>query len=67
MPHPLRNAGDDECVLRLQLLSYRAERRCPNCGMHYRSAGGYGSGRVDDGVFCSLDCFAKFWYEGRLR
>lgn len=44
---------------------------CPNCGRSIASRvdgsgkvrpDGYGSGSLPDGLFCSLDCFASFWY-----
>jgi hypothetical protein len=35
------------------------EGRCPQCGVLLGSAR-FGSGRLADGVFCSLTCFAAF-------
>jgi len=49
---------------RLQLRAYLEEGRCPNCGLVFEKKHGYGSGRLDDGLFCSLDCFAVFGCEG---
>lgn len=34
---------------------------CPTCGSAITD-GGYGTGRLADGKFCSLDCFARFAY-----
>jgi len=34
---------------------------CPACGRAIDGAG-YGTGRTDDGVFCSLGCVADYWY-----
>jgi hypothetical protein len=31
---------------------------CPTCGEAIPSSGGVGSGRLSDGIYCSLTCFA---------
>ena len=36
---------------------------CPKC--RQALAQKYGSGRFEDGVFCSLDCYAE-WHKGAL-
>jgi len=51
--------GDELDILRLRA-SAEAEV-CPSCGRQIVEAG-HGSGRLDDGLFCSLDCFAEFHY-----
>lgn len=33
---------------------------CPECGAELTARARYGSGRIADGVCCSLKCFAKF-------
>jgi hypothetical protein len=37
---------------------------CPVCERPI-DGGGYGSGRIADGLFCSLECFAVYWYPTR--
>jgi hypothetical protein len=37
---------------------------CPVCDKPIEG-GGYGTGRIDDGLFCSLECVAIYWYEPR--
>ena len=37
---------------------------CPQCGAALVRPG-YGSGSLADGLFCSLDCFGRFWYGSR--
>ena len=34
---------------------------CPACGREMNEPG-YGSGAIADGNFCSLECFANYWY-----
>jgi len=34
------------------------ERRCDLCSEPIPMPGGYGSGALDDGLYCSLSCFA---------
>lgn len=34
------------------------ERRCGLCGEPIPMSGGYGSGALADGLYCSLTCFA---------
>ncbi len=41
------------------------ERICPYCGKQISESAGVGSGRVSEGRFCSLDCYAKY-YEHEL-
>ena len=36
---------------------------CPTCGGSIPEKGGYGSGALKDGRFCSLDCYAKYHRE----
>lgn len=33
---------------------------CPQCDKPIPAGGGIGTGRLDDGLFCSLECFASF-------
>jgi hypothetical protein len=41
---------------------------CPNCLAPIpKRGGGYGSGRLADGLFCSLKCFGDFWYAESRR
>jgi hypothetical protein len=47
-------------VTRLQLRSASEAGVCPSCGKELPKGGGTGSGSLDDGLFCSLDCFAAF-------
>jgi hypothetical protein len=35
-----------------------ASRRCDLCGESFAVPGGYGSGVLADGIYCSLTCFA---------
>jgi len=35
-----------------------ASRRCDLCGETFAVPGGYGSGALADGIYCSLTCFA---------
>ena len=35
-------------------------KKCPYCGRDLVDGQRVGTGRFDDGVFCSLDCFAKY-------
>ena len=37
---------------------------CPVCGQPVEG-GGYGTGRIADGLFCSLNCLADYWYSPR--
>lgn len=37
---------------------------CPVCERPIEG-GGYGSGRIADGLFCSLECYAVYWYPAR--
>ena len=34
---------------------------CPVCGKALAEPG-YGSGKLADGLFCSLRCLSEFWY-----
>jgi hypothetical protein len=34
-------------------------RRCAHCGMELRDDQGVGSGRLEDGIYCDLDCYAR--------
>ncbi|MEZ4671471.1 MAG: hypothetical protein R3E39_26505 [Anaerolineae bacterium] len=33
---------------------------CPQCGKSLEEKFKYGTGRLIDGVFCSLDCFSEY-------
>jgi len=33
---------------------------CPVCGKHIEAGEGVGSGAKDEGIFCSVPCYAKF-------
>jgi len=35
---------------------------CPACGRPLPPSGGYGTGRLADGLYCSLDCLAAVVY-----
>lgn len=37
---------------------------CPVCERPI-DGGGYGTGRIADGLFCSLECLAVYWYPAR--
>jgi len=37
-----------------------SERRCAQCEADLNKTGIVGSGSFSDGLFCSLDCYAKF-------
>jgi len=39
---------------------------CPTCGTTIPDNGGYGSGRIADGRFCSLECYGKY-HEAAIR
>ena len=39
---------------------------CPACGRELTEQR-YGSGARDDGQFCSLDCFADYWYPNQTE
>ena len=43
------------------LAASRLEGVCPVCGCPIEG-GGYGTGRIADGLFCSLDHLADYWY-----
>jgi hypothetical protein len=49
-------------VERLFLRSCLEEGRCPACGAPIRGGEGVGSGSLDDGLFCRLECFASYHY-----
>lgn len=49
---------------REMLAASRLAGICPVCGKPVEG-GGYGTGRVADGLFCSLDCLAVYWYSPR--
>ena len=55
-----RRKSDAADIVRLRACA--EQKLCPSCGQEYDVGRGYGSGRLDDGLFCSLDCFAKFHY-----
>lgn len=38
-------------------------KRCPYCGRDLQNVKVTGTGRFDDGQFCSLDCFTHFHYD----
>lgn len=40
----------------------RENKRCPYCGADVSNVKVVGSGRFEDGQFCSLDCYACFHY-----
>lgn len=39
----------------------RALGVCPQCGAELIRAG-YGTGSNADGLFCTLECLARYWY-----
>lgn len=47
----------------LQLRASAEARVCPSCGVGIPEEGGHGSGALNDGLFCSLTCYARFWYK----
>jgi hypothetical protein len=49
---------------RMRLAAARLSGRCPMCGKPLGEAP-YGTGRVADGIFCSLECLSRYHYEGR--
>ena len=53
---------EDMSIAQEMLSSYlekcRLEKRCPTCTIAYTA--GMGTGRLSDGTFCSLQCFAEF-------
>lgn len=62
------DAFDDLTLLREQLRLHKEAclraRTCPECGSDVGS--GIGTGRLADGIFCSLDCHVNFrLVEGR--
>jgi hypothetical protein len=63
-PSEARSIGDlVELDLRAENIRSAAESgTCPNCGRVVEPGSGLGSGRIADGIFCSLDCFASFHY-----
>lgn len=44
-----------------------ANRRCPYCGSDLTGVKMTGSGRFEDGQFCSLDCYTRFHYSAEIR
>ena len=34
---------------------------CPRCENPIRASGGVGTGRIEEGLFCSLDCYSRFY------
>jgi hypothetical protein len=50
---------------REMLAASRLAGICPVCGKPVEEGHGYGTGRVADGLFCSLDCVAVYWYPPR--
>jgi len=55
-------AGTDERYLR----ELYDKKICPTCAAAIPENGGYGSGRIADGRFCSLDCYGKY-HEAAIR
>lgn len=53
-------ARDDE-VKREAAAIARRLGVCPACGKKLDGPG-YGTGRIADGDFCSLNCVADYWY-----
>jgi hypothetical protein len=52
----------EEEAKRLVAFAYKMQL-CPNCEKEIADRmNAYGSGSLADGLFCSLDCFASFWY-----
>lgn len=43
------------------LQALRKKRICPYCGNTIKAGQNIGTGDPSKGVFCSLDCFAKFY------
>jgi len=41
----------------------QGHRGCDFCGGPLPATGGYGTGSVRDGLYCSLDCLARVVYE----
>ena len=54
----MRQAAAEE--LELLAIALR-DGYCPVCGQTLTKPG-YGSGKIADGLFCSLRCFSDFWY-----
>lgn len=52
--------SQDENVAFELLMSHKT-RICPHCHRDFGCAG-YGSGALAEGLFCSLQCFASYWY-----
>lgn len=42
-------------------------KRCPYCGRDLIGVKVTGSGRFEDGQFCSLDCYTYFHYSEYIR
>lgn len=56
------------------LLRCNAQGICPKCGEPVTSGNAVGSGRLENGRFCSLDCYGSYYqqelkdrHEQRLR
>jgi hypothetical protein len=53
---------------RLYLETCLEERRCPVCRRSIPEGEGVGTGSLQDGLFCQLDCLATYHYSrGRPR
>lgn len=44
-----------------------SNRACDCCGGNIPVSGGYGTGSLADGLYCSLDCLARVVYESGPR
>jgi hypothetical protein len=45
---------------RARIRAAEAKSECPVCGKHIGDGEGFGSGAKDEGLFCSVPCYAKF-------
>ncbi len=60
---PVRRTIDD--ATRLRLADCAREGVCPSCGQPLDALRRVGTGAVEDGYFCSMDCLAQQHYAPR--
>jgi hypothetical protein len=48
--------------LQVDIIEFWKERLCPWCEAHVPNGSGVGTGRISDGIFCSLDHYANFYF-----
>jgi len=57
-PLSLDSLADIDTATRRKLREARARGECPQCRENVVE--GFGTGRLEDGIFCRLECFVAF-------